>query len=347
VTHPSVCEHPYRYGSYHESVVCHDGVMLVSVALLAVQLHVILPDAKNLQNLSFWVAQGAGYFRDEGLDLVLDVPETPGEVVERLARPDAQVAVLPPPVYLDLIAQRKPFRLVANLLRNDPMNIVVRRSVVAARGIRLDAPVAERLRALRGVRIAVPPGPASRFAALVRSAGLDPAKDFQAVTMTGDEENEGLATGRVDALFAHTPFLERALADQDAVMVVNQSAGELPQVAFRQIHALVVSADFAQQKPELVRKLVRAIARAETLIHRDRKATVEAVMKALPAQSRRHLETLVPIYEPAVPATPEVSADALAPALALYPATKLPPKLDGIDLRTYVLPRFARDAAHR
>jgi ABC-type nitrate/sulfonate/bicarbonate transport system substrate-binding protein len=236
---------------------------------------------------------------------------------------------------------------VANLLRNDPMNIVVRRSLVASRKIPLGGTVAERLRALRGVRIAVPPGPASRFRALVAAAGLDAARDFQIVTVTGDEENEALASGRVDALFAHTPFLERALVDQDAVVVVNQSAGELPRVAFRQIHALVVSADFAAKKPALVGALCRAIARAERLIHSDRHAAVEAVLRALPQQSRRHLEALLPIYEPAVPATPEVSAEALLPALALYPATKLPPRLDGIDLRRYVLPAFAHDAATR
>jgi ABC-type nitrate/sulfonate/bicarbonate transport system substrate-binding protein len=317
---------------------------MLAAALLAVQLHVIVPDAHNLQDLSFWVAEGAGYFHDEGVDLTLDVPATPGETVELLARADAQVAVLPPPLYLDQIAAQTSWRLVANLMRNDPMNIVVRRSVVAARKIPLTGPVAERLRALRGVKIAVPPGPASRFRALVAAAGLDAAKDFQVVTMMGDEENEALASGRVDALFAHTPFLERALVDQDAVMVVNQSAGELPRVAFRQIHALVVRAEFAAQNPKLVSALCRAIARAERLIHSDARASADAVMRALPQSSRKHVEAIVGIYAPAVPATPEVSADALLPALALYPATKRPPSLAGIDLARYVLPRFAREA---
>jgi NitT/TauT family transport system substrate-binding protein len=318
---------------------------VLAAVLVAVQLHAIVPEPHNLQLLSFWVAEGAGYFHDEGIELVLDVPPTPNEVRELLAKPDAPIAVLPPPIYLELIADKKPWRLVANLLRNDPINIVVRRSVVAARKIVLQAPVDERLRALRGVRIAVPPGPASRFRALVESVGLDAAKDFQIVTMMGDEENEAFASGRVDALFAHTPFLERALVDDDAVIVVNQSAGEVGRVAFRQIHVLAVRADFAAKQPKLVRALVRAIARAEKLIHADKRAAADAIMRALPSLDRRHVDALVEVYEPAVPATPEVSADALAPALALYPANKVPPKLDGIDLRKYVLPRFAHDVS--
>jgi ABC-type nitrate/sulfonate/bicarbonate transport system substrate-binding protein len=318
-------------------------VNVLAAILVAAQLHVIVPEPHNLQLVSFWVAEGAGYFHDEGVELVLDVPPTPGEVRDLLAKGEAPIAVLPPPIYLELIGARAPWRLVANLLRNDPINIVVRRSVVAARKIVLQAPVDERLRALRGVRIAVPPGPASRFAALCAAFGLDAAKDFQIVTMMGDEENEAFASGRVDALFAHTPFLERALVDQDAVIVINQSAGEVGRVAFKQIHALAVRADFAAKQPKLVRALVRAIARAEKLIHADRGAAVDAVMKAQPALDRKHVAALVDVYEPAVPATPEVSAEALRSALALYPANKVPPKLDGIDVKKYVLPRFAHE----
>lgn len=320
---------------------------MLAAVLLAVQLHAIVPEPHNLQLLSFWVAQGAGYFHDEGVDLTLEVPPTPGEVRDLLDKSSAPVAVLPPPIYLEQIAARGPWRLVANLLRNDPINIVVRRSVVAARKIMLQAPVDERLRALRGVRIAVPPGPASRFAALVSAAGLDAAKDFQIVTMMGAEENEAFAQGRVDALFAHTPFLERALVDEDAVIVVNQSAGEVGRVTFKQIHALAVRADFAAKQPKLVSAMVRAIARAERLIHGDRKAAVDAICKAQPSLDRKHVETIVDVYEPAVPATPEVSVDGLRAALALFPANKVPPKLDGIDLRKYVLPRFAHDEAIR
>ncbi len=319
--------------------------MLAAVALVAVQLHVIVPEPHNLQLLSFWVADGAGYFADEKLELVREVPPTPGEVRDLLAKSDAPVAVLPPPIYLELIAAKAPWRIVANLLRNDPINIVVRRSVVEARKVPLQAPVAERLRALRGVRIAVPPGPASRFAALVAAAGLDPARDFQIVTMMGDEENDAFAAGRVDALFAHTPFLERALVDQDAVIVVNQSAGELPRVAFRQIHVVAVRAEVAAKQPQLVRALCRAVARAERLIHADKRAAVDAILRALPELDRKHVTALVDVYEPAVPATPEPSAAALGPALALYPANKVPPKLDGVDVAKFVLPRFARDAA--
>jgi hypothetical protein len=40
-----------------------------------------------------------------------------------------------------------------------------------------------------------------------------------------------------------------------------------------------------------------------------------------------------------------VTVEGIRPALALFPATKKAPDLDGIDLAAYVAPRFAEDAA--
>ena len=103
----------------------------------------------------------------------------------------------------------------------------------------------------------------------------------------GQEQNEAFGDGRVDALYAHTPYLEKALVDQDAVMVVNQSNGEVPKLAVRQIHTLVVSRQMVAEKRETVTGLVRAIARAETLIHGDRPAAVAAILREFPDMERR------------------------------------------------------------
>lgn len=43
-----------------------------------VPVRVLIPDADNLQYLSFWIALGAGYFRDEGLAVRIVTPLAPG-----------------------------------------------------------------------------------------------------------------------------------------------------------------------------------------------------------------------------------------------------------------------------
>ncbi len=301
-------------------------------------VRVLVPDGDNLQYLAFWTAQGAGYLAAEGVSIDLVVPELPAQAIARMIAGEAPVAVLPPPVYLELIAERFPVQLVANLLQNDPINLIVRRSVFEQRHMDARAPLRDRLLSLKGLRVGVAPGPPARLRALFASVGLDADRDVTIVIRRGQDQNDAFAADQCDALYAHTPYLEHALDDQDAVMLVNQSAGEVPQLATRQIHALVVRNDFLGAQQPVAAAMVRAIARAEVLVHADLASTEDAVMHAIPSMDRRHLHTLLAIYQPAVPALPQVSVEGLAPALALFPASRTAPSLEGIPLADFVAP---------
>jgi len=298
-----------------------------------VAVRVILPDPANLQHMAFWVARGAGLFAREGLDVTLAIPSSPGGVNQLVLREDAQAAVLPPPVYLDLISQHAPIRLVANLLRNEPANLVVRKTAV---NVAADAPLGERLRALRGMKIGIAPGPVGRLRTLFASEGLVADDVAQLVSLPGPDQNDAFAKGRVDALFAHTPYLEKALVEQDAILLVHTSGGVPAQLASRQIHTLCVRNAWADAHPHEVAALVRAVASAEELIHRDQPAAVEAILHEFPTRDRRLVERIVAIYEPAIPTTPVVSIEGIRGALALFPSSRTPPDLSSIDLKVYI-----------
>src|SRR5262245_56752853 len=90
-------------------------------------IQVVLPDPDNLQYLTFWGAAGAGFFEAEGFDIRTSAPPFPNGVIDLLRKENAPVAVLPPPIYLQLIAERSPIRIVANLLSNDGINLIVKR----------------------------------------------------------------------------------------------------------------------------------------------------------------------------------------------------------------------------
>ncbi len=304
-------------------------------------MRVLVPDADNLQYLAFWTAQGAGYFAAEGVSVDLLVPDVPAQAIARMIAGEAPVAVLPPPVYLQLVANRYPLHLVANLLQNDPIDLVVRRSVFQQRHMDAHAPLRNRLLSLKGLRVGVAPGPPARLRSLFASVGLDADEDVAIVIRRGQDQNAAFAADQCDALYAHTPYLERALDNQDAVMLVDQSAGEVPQLATRQIHALVVRNDFLGAQQPVAAAMVRAIARAEVLVHSDLGATEDAVMRAIPSMDRRHLHTLLGLYQAAVPVVPEVSVEGLAPALALFPASRTAPSLEGVPLADFIAPTLA------
>src|SRR5581483_10840762 len=205
-------------------------------AARAAPLKIVVPDPDNLQYLSFWVAVGAGYFRDEGVELEPWIPPAPQATTQAVVEGKAEVAVLSPPMYLELIDRRVPVVLVANLLKNDAINLIVRRTVIESRKLSPSASLVDRLRGLHGLKIGIAPNPPRRLRALFASVGLDADRELQLVILSGPQQNAAFERGEVDALYAHTPYLEKALTDDGAMMWVNQSAGEVPSLATRQIH---------------------------------------------------------------------------------------------------------------
>jgi ABC-type nitrate/sulfonate/bicarbonate transport system substrate-binding protein len=330
------------------------GRMLLTFALALIaspalgasrDVKVLVPDGDNLQYMSFWVAKAAGYFEEEGLAVTITVPAAPQETRALFERGEANVAVLPPPVYLELIAAKFPLVLVCNLLKNDPINIVVSERVWNERKLSREMPLEARLRALSGVRLGVAPNPPSRLRALFAAYGLNADRDVQMTILHGRDQNGAFSRGEVDALFAHTPYLEKALVDDGGRLLVHLSNGEAPALAMRQVHALVFARQLAEGSPTTALAMARAIARAQALLHSEQGRAAEALIREFPGREPRHVRTIVELYAPAIPDTPEVTSAGLEPALALFPASRPAPSLAGLDLNAYVAPTFAREAS--
>ncbi|MCG8417987.1 MAG: ABC transporter substrate-binding protein [Proteobacteria bacterium] len=335
-------------------------------------LRVLVPDRQNLQFASLWIAQGAGFFAAEGVPVAIVTPPARPLTVQWLRDSRADVAVLPPPMYLALIGEGFAIRIVANLLRRDPINLVVSRSAwtrltgrpqfrsiecPAARPVRSastpnripcpdvrGAPVIERLRALRGMSIGVAQGPQPRLRALFHSHGLVVDDVVDVAIIPGPKQNAALAEGRVDALYAHTPFLERALLHQDAALYVNQSAGEVPRLAEQQIHTLVVTKTFIDQHSETVHALVRALLRAQRLANKDVARAQQAVRAALPHLPGAEVDRAIELYAPALPSDPAVSVAGVLAALDLYPIMGVAPGQEAASIAPFVATHVARAA---
>jgi ABC-type nitrate/sulfonate/bicarbonate transport system substrate-binding protein len=296
-------------------------------------VRVFVPNDNNLQWLNFWVAQGAGYFADEGLQVQVMSGGTGDEeggrrVTQALIDGSADVVIQPRPLFLLAVGEQLPVAAFANLLRNDPINLVVHRDIADARGVSPESPLADRLEGLRGLKIGVAPGPVSRLRALAAAAGLNADTDIELVIVPGEMQNEAFGNRSIDALYAHTPYLETALTEQDAALIVNQSAGEIPALADRQIHMLVTTRQFRDTNPEVLLRMTRAIYRAQR---------ASGVRLRAPAA----LALIVELYSPAVPEAPTVSTEGALAELAFFPGRRAPPDLSGIDMTLYVDDRFA------
>jgi ABC-type nitrate/sulfonate/bicarbonate transport system substrate-binding protein len=305
----------------------------------------IVPERDNLQFLLFWAAQGSRFFQAEGVALRIQSPSFPRETLEAVRRGEIDVAVLPPPMCLELVSERAPIVIVANLLANDAINLVVRPEIAKQRKIGLDRPLRDRLLGLRGLKLGVAPNPPTRLRALFTSVGLDADRDIEMVIIGGPQQNAAFAAGEIDALYAHTPYLERALVADAAVLVANQSAGEVPALANRQIHTLVVTRRLRDEQPESVQRLVRALEHAREKVRNDGQATVSALRTLFPERDPKELEVVVQLYQPAMPLTLAVSSAELPRSAKLFPASRPVPELGSLDLQQYVDNRFVERLA--
>lgn len=307
-----------------------------------------VPEPNNIQYLTLWVALGAGYFQAEGLDPQVVIPERANQSGQILVEQCADVALVQPPVFLGLIAQRQPIVLFANLLANDPINLIVRREVATKLKLDPHAPLADRLQALKGLRVGVANEPPRRLRVLLAAAGMDVDRDIQMTIIPGEEQIAAFKAGAIDALYTHTPFLEDGLVTFGAMLLVNQSAGELPALANGEVHSLATTRAFAAAHPDIVLAVTRAVARAEELIHRDASAAGQALLKAgVTVPSPQHLSTIVELYRHAVPGTPRVSAAAIERDATLYPARPTAPDFSQIRAADFVAPAFAEKVSSR
>lgn len=317
------------------------GAALGSSALSAAGLtpvRVGVPEPDNMQFMSLWVALGAGYFQAEGIEPKVVTADSPRLSGQLLLDRQADIALLQPPVYLGMIAERDPVVLFANLLANDPINLVVRREVAASRHLDPAMPLVTRLNQMKGLRIGVGNEPYRRLKVLFSLAGMDATHDIQMITLPGDEQLDALKSGKIDALYTHTPFLQRALLDLGAVLIVNQSAGDVPSLTGGEIHTLGALRPYAAAHPDVIAAATRAIARAETLLHTDAAASAKAIAAAGASDvDARHFATIFKLYRPAVPASPHVSAAAIERDAALYPSFPGKPDFTKVHAADFIL----------
>src|SRR6185436_11833222 len=93
-------------------------------------------------------------------------PRTTGE---RLFKDEVDVALLPPPMFLGMMAEDKPIVLFASLLANEPINLIVRKEIAQARKLSAAASLPERLQAMKGLRIGLASEVSPRLRALAAS----------------------------------------------------------------------------------------------------------------------------------------------------------------------------------
>lgn len=251
---------------------------LLPVATLALGLGIPLGCAQAAQKIKVtmpavsiamspvYLARGRGYFAEEGLDVEMVATPGGGPDIMALIAGEADFTFTPGDNALLAHQQGRKIVMVMSGLNRLIINWAIHKDVARAKGIAESTPLPEKLQALKGLTVGV-----TQFGALtahlatfvVRKAGFVPHQDVRLIAVgSGPTWLAALENRKVDLGLAATPILDTAIHRGYALMFLNNAKGEDPSIPEFLMEDLLARSETLEQNPELVRKMVRAMLKA-------------------------------------------------------------------------------------
>jgi NitT/TauT family transport system substrate-binding protein len=149
-------------------------------------------------------------------------------------------------------------------------------------GVSADAPVNERIAALRGLTIATSPegsGNNSLLRQIVSAAGLDPDKDLKVVGVQDPSAIVGgIKQGRFDAGFYGSGVIEANIAAGEAQLWISTARGDVTDLVGDQMGmVMVTSKRTLNSKPDLVSRMFDTVVATEKKISDEPEAAGDAL----------------------------------------------------------------------
>ena len=213
-----------------------------------------------------YVAKTKGYFAEEGLDVETTTTGGGGPDIIALIAGEADFSFTSGDNVILATQEGKRLLIVMVGLHRLFINWAMHKDVAVAKGITESTPLPEKLKALKGLNVGVTQLGAltSHLASFViRRAGYVPQEDVRIVPIgAGPSWVAALENRKVDVALTATPVPETAISRGFAMMFINNARGEDPSVPEFLMQVVVTRPEVTQKNPELVRRMVRALMKA-------------------------------------------------------------------------------------
>ena len=248
--------------------------LLAALAMVAVSVGAHAQDLKKIKVtqavasfafLPIDYAKAAGYFEDEGLDVQQIATRGGGPDLTALISGDVEFNAAAGTYQIGAIIRERPLVNVYNFYNRNLIGLVISKDVAAKSGIAADAPLKDRLQVLKGLKIGMTrPGSLTdkQVRHLLRLGGLTP-DDAQIVAIGGPPSLlSAFERGQIDAYAISVPHYLIAAQRGKGVVWVDNSKGDDPSIDPFMMESVLTTKKFAEQNPDVVRAMVRAIKRA-------------------------------------------------------------------------------------
>ncbi|HEY8047846.1 MAG TPA: ABC transporter substrate-binding protein [Ramlibacter sp.] len=299
------------------AVLAFAGVLAPASAQQPPQKLTVALGSTSFAWLPFYVAQGAGYFKAEGLEIEVTNVAANATPVAAILSKSADIAGIGVQAAFAAADKKQPIKILTPMTTEFTSLIFARKGVMEKKGVTAHSPLKDRVKAMAGLKLAttaVGAGPdlMYRFLFARYGDGITVDKDARVVPV-GDARNTlaAIKNGAVDVAAFSPPVPEKAISDGDAEMLIDTINGDIPETKGMVYTALAVTADKIRTDGPALEAFVRAIDRANKLIYADTAAAGKAARSFMSSMESNLYDASVKAMVPATPKAPTVSIDGL------------------------------------
>jgi NitT/TauT family transport system substrate-binding protein len=222
------------------------------------------------EHAPFYLGKERGYFDQEGLDLDVQEGRGSGVTVQAVAAGTASFGYADVPTMIKAASKGAPVTAVGVALQTSAMSVMG----FADKNIRKPADI-------KGKTVAVTPGDSMSqiWPLFLKKTGLQ-SSDFQQVAGDAQTKLNAVMTGQADLLLGYV--MDQAIKLQDAthkqVYPIRFADYGVNMVS----SGIIVQKDFLKNKPDVVRKFLRAATRSMEEAAKSPEAAIDAMLKAQP-----------------------------------------------------------------
>ena len=232
--------------------------------------------------LPVFLAQNKNYFADEKLEVEVNSTNGGGPDIRALIAGDVDFSFTTGDNVILAQQEGKKLLMVMSALNKLFINWAMHKDAAKSKGITESTPLAEKIKTLKGMTIGVTNAGAltAHLASfVVRKAGLNPQTDASIVPIgSGPTWLAALENRKVDVALTAPPTPDTAIARGYAVLFINNARGEDPSISEFLMENLIVRPETVTKDSDTVRRMVRALTRANQWAL---KSTAEQVADAL------------------------------------------------------------------
>jgi NitT/TauT family transport system substrate-binding protein len=213
-----------------------------------------------------YLAQARGFFGEEGLDVEVIPTSGGGPDIRALIAGEVDFSFTTGDNVILAHQEGKPLSMVMSGLNKLFINWAMHKEVAKAKAVTESSPLQEKLKSMKGLTVGVT-NPAALTAHLahfvIRKAGYVPQQDVHIIPVgAGPTWLAALENRKVDLALTAPPIPETAISRGFAIMFINNAKGEDPAISEFLMENLVARPETLKKDPDLVRRMVRGLFKA-------------------------------------------------------------------------------------